>query len=49
MGNVPVESFPGDYRKGGDVLQAYETTMKVMGQEHIMTTTSIEYNTTLCM
>jgi hypothetical protein len=44
MGNVPVESFPGDYRKVGEVLQAYKTTVKVMGQERIMTMTSVEYN-----
>ena len=44
MGEIPVESFPGDYRKVGDVLQAYKSTVKVMGQERIMTMTSVEYN-----
>jgi len=44
MGDIPVESFVSDYRKIGDLLAAYKTTMKIMGQERVMTTTSIEYN-----
>jgi hypothetical protein len=44
MGDIPVEAFPGDYRKVGDVLQAYKSTVKVMGQERVMTMTSVEYN-----
>jgi outer membrane lipoprotein-sorting protein len=47
MGEIPVESFPGDYRKVGEVLQAYKSTVKVMGQERVMTMTSVEYNTTI--
>ena len=47
MGNIPVESFPSDYRKVGDVLQSYKSTVKVMGQERVMTMTSVEYNASI--
>jgi hypothetical protein len=44
MGEVPIESFPSDYRKVGDVMQSFKSTVKVMGQERVMAMTSIEYN-----
>ncbi|HEY5132182.1 MAG TPA: hypothetical protein VII85_00695 [Candidatus Krumholzibacteriaceae bacterium] len=44
MGDVSVEAFIGDYRKVGELLGAFKTTIKVMGQERIMTVTSVEYN-----
>lgn len=44
MGDVSVEAFISDYRKVGELLGAFKTTIKVMGQERIMTVTSVEYN-----
>jgi hypothetical protein len=44
MGDLPMESFPSDYRKVDGVLQAFKTTIKVMGQERTMDVKSIEYN-----
>lgn len=44
MGEIPIESFVSDYRKTGEVLQAYKTVMKMMGQERIVTVSSIEQN-----
>jgi zinc protease len=44
MGDITVEAHVGDYRKIGDLLGAFKTTMKVMGQERVMTVTSVEYN-----
>jgi hypothetical protein len=47
MGEVPVETYLGDYRKVGDLMGAFKTTVKVMGQDRLMTVTSVEYNTTI--
>jgi hypothetical protein len=44
MGDIPVDALVSDYRKVGDVLQAYKTVMTVMGQDRIITATSMEYN-----
>jgi hypothetical protein len=44
MGDIPVEAFPTDYRKVGDILISHKTTMKLMSQERIMTITSVAYN-----
>ena len=44
MGDIAVESFPSDYRKMGDMLMSYKTSMKIMGQERTMTIVSVEYN-----
>ncbi|MFA4947685.1 MAG: hypothetical protein WC674_04135 [Candidatus Krumholzibacteriia bacterium] len=47
MGDIPVEAFPSDYRKEGDILVSYKTTMKLMSQERVMTITSVAYNTAI--
>lgn len=47
MGDVTVEAYPTDYRKVGDVLVSYKTSMKIMGQDRNMTLLSAEYNVTL--
>jgi len=44
MGDIPVEAFPTDYRKEGDILVSHKTTMKLMSQERVMTITSVAYN-----
>jgi hypothetical protein len=44
MGEIPVEAFPTDYRKVGDILVSHKTSMKLMSQERIMTITSVAYN-----
>jgi hypothetical protein len=44
MGDVTVEAYPTDYRKVGDVLVSYKTSMKIMGQDRNMTIKSAEYN-----
>jgi hypothetical protein len=44
MGEIPIDVLVGDYRKVGDMLASYKSTIKVMGQDRIMTMTSIEYN-----
>ena len=41
---VEAESFTTDYRKVGDVLVSYKTSMKIMGQDRNMTIKSAEYN-----
>jgi hypothetical protein len=47
MGDITVESFPTDYRKLGDITMSYKTSMKLMGQDRVMTITSAEYNTAI--
>jgi hypothetical protein len=44
MGDIPVDAYIGDYRKVGDMLSSFKSTIKVMGQDRIMTLSSIEYN-----
>lgn len=44
MGKIPIDAFISDYRKVGEVTQAYKTVMNIMGQDRVITTTSIEYN-----
>ncbi len=44
MGTIPLEAISGDYRKVGDFLVAHRSTIKIMGQDRIMTTTGIEFN-----
>jgi hypothetical protein len=44
MGDITVESFPSDYRKEGDLLLSHKSTMKMMGQDRIMTISSVAYN-----
>jgi hypothetical protein len=42
MGAVPVITLFNDYKKFGDVLAATKTTMEMMGQQQILTITSVE-------
>ncbi len=42
MGAVPVVTLYNDYKKFGDVMAATKTTMEMMGQQQILTITSIE-------
>jgi hypothetical protein len=44
MGDIPVEAYVTDYQKIGDALRSMKTTMKVMGQDRIITVTGVEYN-----
>jgi len=44
MGDISVEAFPSDYRKEGDILVSHKTNMKLMGQDRVMTLTSVTYN-----
>jgi hypothetical protein len=45
MGEVPVESTVGDYRKDGEILAPHRVTQKAGGQEFSITVDKIEYNT----
>lgn len=42
MGDVPVVTLFNDYKKFGDVMAATKTTMEMMGQQQILTISSIE-------
>jgi hypothetical protein len=42
MGAVPVVTLFNDYKKFGDVMAATKTTMEMMGQQQILTITSVE-------
>ena len=42
MGSVPVVSYYTDYKKFGDVTVATKTTMEMMGQQQILTISSVE-------
>lgn len=44
MGEIPVVGYVSDYRKTGDILQSYATTMKIMGQDRIITIANVEQN-----
>jgi hypothetical protein len=44
MGEIPVESTVGDYRKEGDILQPHKLVSKVAGQELTITIDKVEYN-----
>jgi len=44
MGRIPVEAYLSDYREAGGIKVAYKTVIKVIGQERVFTTTSIEQN-----
>ena len=47
MGKVPVEAFLRDYRELDGVMLAHKTVVKLLGQERIFTTESIEHNVEL--
>ena len=42
MGSIPVVSYFTDYKKFGDVTVATKTTMEMMGQQQILTISSME-------
>ncbi|MEP6507015.1 MAG: hypothetical protein ABJC63_02230 [Gemmatimonadales bacterium] len=42
MGSVPVVSYYTDYKKFGDITVATKTTMEMMGQQQILTISSVE-------
>ncbi len=44
MGRIPVEAHLSDYREVDGIKLAFKTVIKVIGQERIFTTTSIEQN-----
>jgi len=44
QGSISVESLVSDYRKTGDFFVPFKSVMNVMGQERVMTTTSVEFN-----
>ncbi|RJR27919.1 MAG: hypothetical protein C4574_05575 [Candidatus Latescibacterota bacterium] len=44
MGEIPVVGYVTDYRRDGELLQSYKTTMKVMGQDRVITVSGIERN-----
>ncbi|MEO7367782.1 MAG: hypothetical protein ABIZ36_07480 [Gemmatimonadaceae bacterium] len=45
MGSVPVVSYFTDYKKFGDITVATKTTMEMMGQQQILTISSVELGT----
>jgi len=47
MGVVPMETFPGDFRKVDGLLLAHSGRVKLAGQERSMTVHSIEHNVDL--
>lgn len=47
MGVVPMETFPGDFRKVDGLLLAHSGRVKLAGQERAMTVHSIEHNVDL--
>jgi hypothetical protein len=44
MGEIPVESSVGDYRKEGDILVPHKMVSKVAGQELTITIDKVDYN-----
>jgi hypothetical protein len=44
MGEIPVESFVGDYRKEGAILMPHKVAQKAAGQEIAITIDSVKYN-----
>lgn len=44
MGEIPVEIFPSDYRKEGELLVPHKVSSKVAGQEITMTIDKVEQN-----
>lgn len=46
MGSVPVVSYFTDYKKFGDITVATKTTMEMMGQQQILTISSVELGAT---
>jgi hypothetical protein len=44
MGDQPVDSFVGDYRKEGDVLMPHKIKQSAAGQEIVITIDSVTFN-----
>src|SRR5262249_46603695 len=44
MGEIPVESLIGDYRKEGTILMPHKVTQKAAGAEIAITIDSVKYN-----
>jgi hypothetical protein len=44
MGEIPVESVMGDYRKDGDILSPHKVTQQAAGQSVVITLSKMEYN-----
>lgn len=43
MGDMPIATMFNDYKKFGDVLVATKTTQEAMGQQQVLTITSVEF------
>jgi hypothetical protein len=44
MGKIPVEAHLSDYREQDGIMLSFKTVVKVLGQERIFTTKSVEHN-----
>jgi hypothetical protein len=44
MGKIPVEAYLSDYREVDGILLTFKTTIKLLGQERVFTTESVEQN-----
>ena len=44
MGRIPVEAYLSDYREQDGIKLSFKTVIKILGQERVFTTTSIEHN-----
>lgn len=44
MGDIPVESMVGDYRKEGDILMPHKVSQKGAGQEIVITIDTVKFN-----
>lgn len=44
MGEIPADSFPGDYHKEGDFLMAHKIRQTAAGQEFIITVDTVKFN-----
>jgi hypothetical protein len=47
MGEIPVVGYVTDYRKTGDLLQSFKTTMQIMGQDRVITVSGVEQNASI--
>jgi hypothetical protein len=44
MGKIPVEAHLSDYREQDGIMMSFKTIVKVLGQDRIFTTSSVEHN-----
>ena len=47
MGDIKIESFPGDLRKVDGILIPHKTQVKVLGQDRVVTLDSVKHNVKL--